>query len=177
MDLERNLIDNILECEIKLGHASLAISFYYPKNSLFELLDCIEQDLDKKIKEFQEKELEKLGYIEIKELPNEKGRYGVTIPAKGVDFVSSNYVPTDFMKSFVHEIKKTGSTLDSMKKFFEQFSEDVVVEKVNNEEWAIWFQDESIDPYVYYIEQNLFGLEYHRFTKKAYEELGVLHEH
>ena len=38
--LERNLIDNILESEVKLGCASTPVTFYYPESSLNELLDC-----------------------------------------------------------------------------------------------------------------------------------------
>ena len=32
--LERNLIDNILESEVKLGCASTPVTFYYPESSL-----------------------------------------------------------------------------------------------------------------------------------------------
>ena len=38
-ELERNLIDNILESEVKLGQACSPITFYYPESSLTELLD------------------------------------------------------------------------------------------------------------------------------------------
>jgi hypothetical protein len=35
------------------------------------------------------------------------------------------------------------------------------------------FRDEEIDPYVYHIEQGIFGLEYHRFTKESYKEMST----
>ena len=43
--LERNLIDNILESEVKLGCASTPVTFYYPESSLNELLDCNNDEL------------------------------------------------------------------------------------------------------------------------------------
>ena len=36
---------------------------------------------------------------------------------------------------------------------------------------AFSFQEERIDPYVYCVEQDDFGLTYHRFVKKEYEKL------
>ena len=52
--LERNLIDNILESEVKLGCASTPVTFYYPESSLNELLDCNDDELPVKIAEFME---------------------------------------------------------------------------------------------------------------------------
>lgn len=168
MDLERNLIDNILECEIKLGHASSAISFYYPMSSLIELLNCENESLEQAIAEFQTKEAQRLGKVVIKEVTDEKGRYGVKIPAEGVNWVHDHYAPTDFMQHFISQVHKREQSLEDMRHLFLQYSTDVVVEKITETEWAIRFTDETIDPYVYCIEKNDFGLEYHRFTKMAY---------
>ncbi len=43
--LERNLIDNILESEVKLECASTPVTFYYPESSLNELMDCNNDEL------------------------------------------------------------------------------------------------------------------------------------
>ena len=104
--LERNLIDNILESEVKLGRACSPITFYYPEGSLTELLDCSVGELSLMIAEFLRKEKDRLGNITIGELADEKGR-----------------------------------------------------------------KDDNIDPYVYHIEQNVFGLEYHRFTRESYKRM------
>ncbi|MDO4491004.1 MAG: DUF3877 family protein [Lachnospiraceae bacterium] len=170
MNLEKNLIDNILETEIKLGHADMAITFYYPVISLLELLDCTEQQLDAAIGSFQEAVKETLGPVKIQELANEKGRFSVRVSAKGVNWVHSNFHPTEFMKQFVAEIQKSGITLGDIVTLFHSFSQDVEVKKVSEEEWSVSFADEAVDPYVYHIEKNFFGLEYHRFTKEAYRK-------
>lgn len=171
MDLERNLIDNILECEIKLGHASLPVSFYYPCGSLLELLQCKEEQLPAAIKIFQQKQQGRLGDVVIEELANEKGRYVITVPASGVDWVSTNYQPSEFMKLFVAEITNPNNDFRDILKVFQRFSENIEVKKISEEEWAVRFCDSSIDPYVYHIERNFFGLEYHRFTQEAYENI------
>lgn len=171
MNLERNLIDNVLECELKLGHEENPISFYYPVTSLLELLKCDENGLKAAISDFVAEEQNRLGNVRIKELPKEKGRYEVTVPAAGVKWVHENFQPSEFMSRFVTEIKRPGNTLEDMVELFRNFSPDVEVEKVCEEEWAVSFKKREIDPYVYHIEQNEFGLEYHRFTKEAYRKM------
>lgn len=171
MNLECNLIDNVLECELKLGHEENPISFYYPVTSLTELLHCEETELASAIPEFLAEEQNRLGNVRIKELPKEKGRYEVAVPAAGVKWVHENFQPSEFMCRFVTEIKRPENTLEDMVALFRLFSPDVEVEKVSEEEWAVSFKEGEIDPYVYHIEQNEFGLEYHRFTKEAYMKL------
>ena len=169
--LERNLIDNILESEIKLGCADTSISFYYPITLLTELLECDADGLDLAIAEFRQHAQNHLGRIVFEELSGEKGRYAVTIPACGTSWVHDNYQPSEFMKEFIREINRPENTLDEIVKLFRKYSHEVDIKKVSDEEWAIAFLDESVDPYVYHIEQNVFGLEYHRFTKKSYEKM------
>jgi len=168
MDLEKNLIDNILECELKLGYANTPIRFYYPITSLMELLGCEEIGIDSAIQQFQERELTRLGKVIIKEQTNEKGRYAVTIQVDGIRWVHIHFQPTDFMRLLISEINRPGNSLEDIVKIFTHFSSEVDVKKVSEKEWVIGFVDESIDPYVYHIEENEFGFEYHRFTREAY---------
>ena len=166
--LERNLIDNLLESEVKLGYAGTPITFYYPESSLTGLLDCDADGLAAAIAGFQKKEQDRLGNIEIEELRHEKGRYAVMIPAGGVGWVHANFRPSAFMKDFVSSIGKPGNTLEGILEVFHKYSSEVDIKKEGACEWAVSFRDESIDPYIYHIEQNEFGLEYHRFTRDSY---------
>ncbi len=169
--LERNLIDNILESEVKLGCASTPVTSYYPESSLDELLDRNNDELPVKIAEFLEIEKDCLGKVRIEELGDEKGRYAVRVPIEGFDWVRANYQPSDFMKDFVQEIRKPDNTLAGITDLFKRYSPEVSIIKVNENAWAFYFSDENIDPYVYYIEQNVFGLEYHRFTRESYNKM------
>ncbi len=169
--LEHNLIDNILEAEVKLGRASTSITFYYPESSLTELLGCRADELPAEIAEFIENVKERLGKITIEELANEKGRYAVKVPSEGLDWVQANFRPSDFMKDFIGEIQRPYNTLEGITEIFHKFSSDVIIDKVSENEWAFSFADEGIDPYVYHVEQNVFGLEYHRFTREAYAKM------
>lgn len=169
--LKQNIIDNILESEVKLGRTNTSITFYYPESSLTELLECGLDELSERITDFLNNEKEYFGEIIIEELVNEKGRYGVKIPKEGLDYVYRNYRPSNFIKDFINEIKKPDNNLETIADFFRKYSSDVLIIRNNENEWGFYFTDESINPYVYHIEQNIFGLEYHRFTRAAYEKL------
>ncbi len=171
MNLQQNIIDNVLECQVKLGIASMPVSFYYPDTSLCQLLGCKAENLQEACKEFCQETLDTLGGIVIREVSSEPGRYGITVPSTGVDWINAHFKASDFTKAFVEIIKKPGQTLDGMVDFFKSFSENVIVDKESPDEWAISFADDRVDPYVYHIEENVFGLEYHRFTKEAYSVL------
>ena len=172
MDLEKNIIDNILECQVKLGMADLPVSFYYPQASLIELLVCNNETLNLELEKFKKKECNSLGRLEIEELKNERGRYVITVPAEGVRWVNANFAPSEFMQAFIAEIKCPGITLGDLINIFKKFSDKVNVNQVGDNEWALSFENLEVDPYVYHIEKNCFGLEYHRFTHKAYELLN-----
>ena len=77
------------------------------------------------------------------------------------------------MKDFICNIRKTDNTLENISELFYRYSLDVEIKKINEDEWAFSFRDEEIDPYVYHIEQGIFGLEYHRFTKESYKEMST----
>ena len=169
--MERDLIDNILESSVKLGFADTSITFYYPETSLTELFECGKDELSYAVSEFRKIEKDKFGDIVFEELNDEKRRYAVKVSAEGTEWVHANFKTSAFIEEFVKEIKRPGNTLDDIAAFFRKFSTTAVISKNSPDEWALSFGDDNVDPYVYHIEQNVFGLEYHRFTKAAYRNM------
>ena len=45
------------------------------------------------------------------------------------------------------------------------------MKKLKRNEWIFSFCDEAIDSYVYHIEQNVLGLEYHRLIRESYRKM------
>lgn len=174
MDLKRNIYDNIKECEIKIGYREEDMNLYYPQESLLELLPADKENLSEEIAAFCMAAEQELGKMTIKET-EEKGRYCIHIPSAGVRFVHENVEDSPFLKAFLSEIFRPGNTVDDILKIFKSFSQNINMEKIDEHEWGISFQDSKIDPYVYYLEQDAFGLQYHRFTKKAYDALKEDH--
>ena len=170
MDLKKNLCDNIKECELKIGYREAEIGLYYPESSLLELLDTDKDGLEQAISRFTQEVSEELGAVSI--VPTqEKGRYCITVPKEGISYVHQTIEASLFLCDFIHEVKLPGKSLAEIIKVFYRYSDAVVVEKDSPKEWAVSFADDSIDPYIYYIEEDAFGLEYHRFTHEAYRFL------
>lgn len=170
MDLKRNICDSVKECEIKLGYREEPITLYYPENALLELLSVQSDNLAEAIKTFCHAVSGELGEVNIVET-KEKGRYQITIPEKGVAFVHDKVQAGSFLRAFVAAIYQPGMTKEDVVRLFRRFSDDVIVERVEEKEWAVYFADPSIDAYVYYIEEDDFGIQYHRFTKESYQAL------
>ena len=170
MDLKRNILDSVKECEIKLGYRKEAVSLYYPRNVLKELLFATDDNLQEKINGFCQSVTEELGEVRIMET-QEAGRYQIVIPEKGVSYVHENVEASTFLKEFVENIYKPGMRKEDMIALFRRFSDKVVVEQVDEREWAVYFESPEIDAYVYYMEEDEFGLQYHRFTRESYREL------
>lgn len=170
MDLRKNLYDNIKECEIKIGYREEEIGLYYPEGSLLELLSTDRAHLSEAVRAFTESVRGELGEVTIAET-QEEGRYCITIPPKGVSYVHDHVEESPFLKAFIRDIKIPGNTLEGIIDTFRRFSGDIRIDKEEPKEWAVSFCDAEVDPYVYHIEEDDFGLEYHRFTHAAYERL------
>lgn len=167
---EQNIYDTVKEWEIKIGYRSEAIQLYYPEESLTELLDVTKEQLPRAIAGFQKQVQRSLGQIEIYET-KEEGRYCVQIPAKGTDYIHRNVPEPAFLKAFLEVITSPGRRLKDVEAVFRLFSPEFTIKKAEYNEWSFWFLDDAIDSYVYHVEEDDFGLEYHRFTKKAYKKL------
>ncbi len=170
MDLKRNILDSLKECEIKLGYRKEAVSLYYPQNVLKELLLATDDNLLEKMNRFCQSVVEELGEVCIVKT-QEAGRYQIVIPEKGVAYVHENVEASAFLKAFVENIYKPGIRKEDMISLFRRFSDKVIVEQADEKEWAVYFELPEMDAYVYYIEEDEFGLQYHRFTRESYREL------
>lgn len=168
MDLKRNICDNVKECEIKIGYREEDMNLYYPRESLCELLSVEEDNLEEAIHSFCDSVKGELGELIIEET-EEKGRFCVRVPSAGVKYIHEHTEDSPFLRAFLKEIFKPGKRREDIVNVFLRFSSDVAVEKISEHEWGIYFQEPGIDSYVYYLEEDEFGLQYHRFTKSAYE--------
>lgn len=170
MKLKQNICDTVKEWEIKIGYREEEIQLYYPEESLVELLETNRENLKTRLDEFCTEVQEDWGKVLIYET-EEKGRYCIKIPSQGVAYVHLKVPENVFLKKFLKAVTVQGARLEDICSIFYQFSDNVIIDKAEKREWGIWFQEKEIDPYVYYVEEDEFGLEYHRFTQEAYQKL------
>lgn len=123
-------------------------------------------------------------------------RYCLEIPAKGCAFVAGKVPEPEFLKRFLEVITHHGNSMEQIRECFAAYAEehgtayveDILVENDEDVEvsrdcdmspehthshtgHAFYFTDATVEEYVYWVEENEFGLTYHRFTKADYKRL------
>lgn len=168
--LKKNLIDIIKEFQIKLGYAETSIGLYYPLDSLNRLLetDLSISKMQEVLLDFSKSVKETLGDVLC---THEGARFCFMIPAEGVSYVYHKTKDNPFLREFVTQSEKPGSTIDDFVNIFKRYSDNVSCEKMKHGEfdYLLYFENGVPDDYRYCIKFEGKHAIYHRFTPKDYE--------
>lgn len=181
--LEKHIFDTIKEWQMKIGYREESMKLYYPATSLVELLglenDITKTQLEEALSEFGKAEANKLGTIAIS---HDKERYCITIPEKGCTFIAKNIPDFIFLKRFLEVITKWGNTMEEVRDCFKKYARECNAEYTELDRrkdglgHVFYFDNEELDACIYCVEEDEFGLTYHRFTKADYERISEIHE-
>lgn len=172
--LLKNIYDTIKEWQTKIGYQEENMELYYPASSIKRLMKLPDNmslpELLKKLDIFLEENAKTLGKVEIS---NQKDRICLKISKEGTAYVHEQVSISSFLVDFIKKITMPGCTLEEIKKVFYKYSTDVVEKDGihNGLGRILYFEDETIDPYVYCLEFDEFGATYHRFDKLDFEHL------
>lgn len=180
MDLRKHIIDTIKEWQLKIGYREGNMKLYYPGESLENLLNLSENGGDGRLMQalagFCDETEPELGRIKI---TGSFERYCLDIPAKGCAYVAGKILEPEFLKLFLQAITGPESSMERVRECFASYAEKhgTVHREENGEEQhshgghVFYFEDGTVEEYVYWVEENEFGLTYHRFTREDYERL------
>lgn len=176
--LERHITDTVKEWQMKIGYKEENMRLYYPDVSLIGMLELpentTEEGLKAALQEFVQETGSRLGEIEIS---NVADRYCLNIPAKGCRYIAEHVQDSELLKRLLVVLSRHENDMAPVKKVFEEYAAEhhgSCTEEDRESEglgYVFYFEDEEIDPYVYCIEQDDFGITYHRFAKSDYEKL------
>ena len=174
--LENNLIDALLEQQLKLGYMEGAVGFYYPKDSVNTLLGTEIEDNDKLnlvLLDFIEYTKDRLGKVEVS---HKKDRFCFLIPSQGAAYVHENINPGEFLPKFLELVSRHGVTLDEVYDFLKGVSDSAVVEVMQDEDFdaVAYFKDGKPDKYYYCLTDEAHHVIYHRYTKEDFERIMKL---
>ena len=163
-ELAQHMVDTVKEWQCKIGVRKEKMDLFYPLESLKELLQldpaASTEELEKILTEFQKENASLFGKLHFWK---EKKRYGIEIPEDGVIHIAETIPDPEF--------------LDDVCNCFQQFAkekEDVLHQENMMHDGlgsVFYFEKDSTERYVYCVEDDDFGLTYHRFTRKEYENL------
>ena len=169
--LEKNICDTLKEWELKVGYGKEPVELYYPQESLCSLLGVPEKEtnlLEQSLELFSKKVQERLGDVQIS---GSQGRYCIRVPESGSRYVREHVQASPFLVRFLEMIHQPGSNMASVEHLFLEYSKQIVKQPGEDGEMIFFFQDIAIDEYVYCVEEDDFGLQYHRFTRADYQKL------
>lgn len=176
--LEKHIMDTVKEWQMKIGYMDENIKLYYPDISLISLLHLEEgtsgRELDRALQTFSEMTKERLGGVRISE---EAGRYCIDVPAYGCRYIKEHIPDSEFLKMFLQVITTPGNTMEQVRECFASFAEKYKLQYREEPHFdeetgqVFFFEENEWENYVYCVEEDDFGLTYHRFTKADYERL------
>lgn len=173
-ELEENICDTIKEWQTKLGYREETMQLYYQAETIAVLLGeepaIHSRDLLRKLQGFSACVQERLGNCGIS---YEGHRFCIEVPPTGVRYVAEHVRDSQFLKDFLRVVADASCGLENIRRIFASYCEDYVEEDREAEGLGrvFYFPDEKIDKYIYCVEFDEFGTEYHRFTRKDYELL------
>lgn len=173
-ELEKNLMDMLVEQQLKLGFRKEQVTFYYPKTFLEHLLGVEPgEEIAGKLSEFSKEVEKKLGKIEISHVGE---RFRIVVPEEGSSYVREHMGNQAFLKTFLEEISKPACTPEKLKRLFEQFAGngEIVAQKLQDEEFdcLYYFKDGKPDRYRYCVTFEEHHATYHRFLPEDYADFG-----
>lgn len=175
MKLEKHIIDTVKEWQLKLGGIDDHVCLYYPLDSICEYLEVSPgTDRDSLISltgRYLKEHASFLGHIRLS-CPDD--RMCIDVPSEGCRFIEQNIEVPQFLREFLSVLKE--QDMDRIKTLFHEFAGSRNGEVIEDREadglgTVLYFDRDDIDPYVYCIDQDIFGITYHRFVKSDYEKL------
>lgn len=176
--LERHITDTIKEWQMKIGYQEESMGLYYPDVSLKGLLELGEDvpgdELDEALSVFAEEVRTRFGAVKIS---GDGGRYCIEIPPEGCRYVAEKIPDSDFLRKLLDVLDKKENDMAPVSRLFHEYAAQhggSVLEEDREAEGlgrVFVFDKEETDPYVYCMEQDDFGITYHRFSRPDYAKL------
>lgn len=167
----KNITDQVIEAQLKLGYAKECIRLYYPVTSLNtvlgtnflesdEMCDALKDAFD------SDSTLKGISFCA------HEDRIEVRISADGTEYIHKNIKASDFLRDIIELFSNHhGLKLDEIKAVFGKFSSDYKCEKMpegSDFDYVLYFCDKTIDEYYYCVKMEMGHTIYHRFTQADY---------
>lgn len=174
MTLERHVTDTLKEWQVKLGDFQTGTRLYYPKNSLCEYLNQ-EEDIDDEMLCIKAERhlMDRADYLGDVTVTAEGDRFCFFIGREGCEYIAGNIPVPEFLCGFLKVLEH--QDMAEIRGYFayyaDKFHTAYIEEKDDDGGTIFYLEDEEIEPYVYCVDENEFGITYHRFSRDDYEDL------
>ena len=170
--LETSLIDVIKEEQAKLGYMKEKISLYYPLSSLNHFFgnETDAAGMMEILKDFPSYIEEKFGEVAVS---HRGDRFCFTVSEKASEYVHNNMKENEFIKALIELVGRHGCTIEEIKELFHSYSDKIITEPMDNEEFDVMIRfDDGSDPHYYCFKDEGCHIIYHRFLPEDYADFG-----
>lgn len=177
-ELKKHIIDTIKEWQMKLGYQEEDIRLYYPDESLKDMLglsqEASEQELQEKLGAFCKSNQNELGRIAVL---REGERYCMDVPKEGCKYIAEHVPDNELLKGILRILASKEKNMQQIRELFQDYAAARGGKLMEEpESWhghgtVFFFDKDEIDSYVYCMEEDEFGITYHRFSRRDYEKL------
>lgn len=174
--LEKNIVDQIKEAQLKLGFVRETMRLYYPLESLQAILG-----LPVASPRLPAAEAEQLCQQLGKEFPaftfgQHEGRIEVCVPPSYVEWVHKEVETPAFLSELIEQFQDNHYlTKEQLQEIFSRYG-DFVCEQMpegTDFDFVFYFENPMVDEYYYCVRMEMGHTIYHRFLKADYEQLLV----
>lgn len=173
--LIKNISDQIIEAQIKLGFASETMRFYYPLDSINYILNTDYSNGDELVKYLNNKIEIYNSYLGNLGISNINNRIEISVGSNGVEYVYKNLKPSQFLVDIINLFMNNHHCeIKDIKSIFEKYSKNYVCERMKEDadfDYVFYFENPDIDEYYYCVKMEMGHSIYHRFTKEDYERI------
>lgn len=175
MTLEKHIIDTMKEWQMKIGSLDSGMRLYYPKGSLCDYLHLEKGIKNEALKEHIEKYLSgNAAHLGAVAVSYEGDRFCLFVGKEGCAHVEQAVPEPEFLTKFLAALKL--QDMDAIRGVFREYAQQhgTTVHCEKEEDGigtALYFENEDVEPYVYCVEENEFGITYHRFAKSDFGSL------
>ncbi|MBE5877467.1 MAG: hypothetical protein E7290_11345 [Lachnospiraceae bacterium] len=173
--LIKNITDQIVEAQLKLGYVKETVRLYFPLNSLNVILDMETKDANQMLEALQLSEALQTSGLGAMKISARGERFEISVPADGVEYVHKNVAVSPFLVDIIALFgKHHHCTIEEICQVFAAHNANYVCDKMpegTDFDYAIYFPDKEPDEYYYCIKSEMNHTIYHRFMKEDYLEL------
>ena len=162
----------IKEEQAKLGYMKEKISLYYPLSSLNHFFgnETDAAGMMEILKDFPSYIEEKFGEVAVS---HRGDRFCFTVSEKASEYVHNNMKENEFIKALIELVGRHGCTIEEIKELFHSYSDKIITEPMDNEEFDVMIRfDDGSDPYYYCFKDEGCHIIYHRFLPEDYADFG-----
>lgn len=173
--LIKNIIDQIVEAQLKLGYVKETVRLYFPLSSLNVILGVETLDAAHMLEWLMKSEALQESALGSLKVSARGERFEISVPPDGVEYVHKSVAVSPFLVDIIELFQSHHHcSIEEICQVFAAHNAEYVCKKMPESadfDYAVYFPSKEPDEYYYCIKAEMDHTIYHRFMKEDYLEL------